>query len=322
MKDEKDSGEKSGIVCRESRVESSEYGYRTPGCLFIHGTTALYGVIGDPIEHTLSPLMHNCALAEMGLNAVYVPFRVKPDDLENAVKAIKALGIRGINVTVPHKTRIIEYLDHVTVEARAVGAVNTVINNGGLLEGDNTDVYGFTNCILKDGGLERFPERICILGAGGAARAVVYACSVREEVREIAILNRTLRKAEELADDFQRMSGKPISAYPSDCETQKRILPGVDMIVNTTTVGMYPNAGISPVIESDDVFHPGQVVCDIIYTPGRTKLLEDASRNGAKAIGGMAMLAYQGARSLSLWTGREVPVQVMINALNAAQKTF
>ena len=320
MKDEIDGKEESSCGRPGSVIKTIDFGLRASDCLFIRGTTAVYGVIGDPIEHTLSPLMHNRALAEMGLDAVYVPFRVKPDDLEDAVRAISALGIRGMNVTVPHKTRIIEYLDRITVEARAVGAVNTVINTGGLLEGDNTDVYGFTNCILKDGGLERFPERICILGAGGAARAVVYACAVREEVCEIAILNRTLSKAEELADDFRRITGKPISAYPADGETRKKILPRMDMIVNTTTVGMYPHSGISPVIESDDVFHPGQVVCDIIYTPARTKLLEDAIQRGAKTIGGMAMLAFQGARSLTLWTGREAPVQVMIEALKAAQK--
>jgi len=260
--------------------------------MFISGTTGVFGVIGDPVEHTLSPLMHNRALAEMGLDAVYVPFRVKPEDLEDAVGAIRALGIRGMNVTVPHKTEIISYLDSITPEARAVGAVNTVINAGGLLEGDNTDVYGFTNCILKDGVLEQFPKRICILGAGGAARAVVYACAVRDEVCEIAILNRTFHKAEKLADDIRGITGKKISTYPADRESQKNILPHADMIVNTTTVGMYPLVGISPVIAGSDVFHSGQIVCDIIYNPARTKLLDDAFQHGAKTIGGMAMLAF------------------------------
>ncbi|MFA6470622.1 MAG: shikimate dehydrogenase [Candidatus Latescibacterota bacterium] len=288
--------------------------------MFISGTTGVYGVIGDPVEHTLSPLMHNRALAEMGLDAVYVPFRVRPEDLEHAVWAIGALGIRGVNVTVPHKTEIIRYLDIITPEARAVGAVNTVINAGGFLNGDNTDIYGFTNCILKSGVTEQFPEKICILGAGGAARAAVYACAVRDEVREIAILNRTVHKAEKLADDIRDITGKKISAYSSDRESQMYILPHADMIVNTTTLGMYPHTGISPVIDGTGVFHSGQIVCDIIYNPARTKLLDDALQHGAKTIGGMAMLVFQGARSLTLWTGREAPVQVMIEALKTAQR--
>ena len=262
--------------------------------------------------------MHNRAIAEMGIDAVYVPFRVKPEDLENAVRAIRALGIRGLNVTVPHKTEIVRYLDSITPDALAVGAVNTVTLKDGRLEGDNTDVYGFTNCILKDGDLERFPARIAVLGAGGAARAVVYACAVRDEVSEITILNRTPEKAEKLADDIRGITGKKISPYPADSESQKNILPLADMIVNTTTVGMYPLVGFSPVDNPGSVFRSGQVACDIIYNPVRTKFLADASEHGAKIIGGTAMLAFQGARSLTVWTGREAPVEVMMETLMKA----
>jgi shikimate dehydrogenase len=286
--------------------------------MVICGTTGVYAVIGDPVEHSLSPLMHNRAMKEMGFDAVYVPFRVKRENLEEAVRAMRALDIRGMNVTVPHKTMIIPFLNSLSSEARAVGAVNTIINTGGILAGDNTDVYGFTHCVLDGGDLKEFPPRICIFGAGGAARAVLYACALRSEVSELTILNRTVHKAEKLAGEIGFITGRHISFFASDRESQKKILPDTDMIVNTTTVGMFPNVGISPVIDPEDVFHSGQVVCDIVYNPARTKFLADASEKGAITIGGMAMLAFQGARSLTLWTGREAPVQVMMETLKSA----
>lgn len=281
----------------------------------ISGKTVVYGVIADPVEHTLSPLMHNSAIAEMGVDAVYVPFHVLPDDLERAVKGMAALGIVGLNVTVPHKTRVIEYLDHVTEEARAVGAVNTIINHKGVLTGDNTDVFGFLMCLASDGGLEQLPERVCVIGAGGAARGVVYACLGENEVEEVVIINRTLSKAEKLADDFSAMSGKSITALPAQVETFHTVLPSAGLVINTTSVGMSPHENISPVPDPG-VFHEGQIVCDIIYNPAETRLLREAASRGAKTVGGLAMLAYQGARSLSIWTGRDAPAGVMLKVLN------
>lgn len=279
----------------------------------IGGTTAVYGVIGDPIGHTLSPFMQNRAIAEMGLDAVYVPFRVGPEHLERAIQAIQALNISGLNVTVPHKSGVIRCLDRTTDAARAVGAVNTILNDDGLLIGDNTDVYGFENCLAGDG-VTVFPERVCVLGAGGAARSVVYACAIRGEVREIVILNRTLSRAEELSTAFGDIAGKTVFAAPSDPQTLRKILPDAGMIVNTTTLGMYPDTDSTPVSDPD-VFHSGQVVCDIIYNPQRTRFLREAALRGAHTVGGLAMLAWQGARSLSLWTGRDAPVNVMLAAL-------
>jgi shikimate dehydrogenase len=227
---------------------------------------------------------------------------------------MRALAIQGLNVTLPHKTAVMRYLDRVTDAAEAVGAVNTIIRDGDLLAGENTDVHGFLRCVIEDGGIAEFPDRVCVLGAGGAARGVVYACAMRPEVREIAVVNRTISRARELAERFSRVTGKRITAHPAESGEMRRILPEAGMIVNTTTVGMHPEAGRSPVPEPE-VFHGGQVVCDIIYTPFRTKLLMDAELRGARTVGGLAMLAYQGARSLSLWTGREVPVKVMLDEL-------
>ena len=283
--------------------------------MIVRGSTAVYGVIGDPIEHTMSPLMQNRAIELMGLDAVYLPFRVAPEELERAVEGMRALSIRGLNVTVPHKTAVMRCLDRVTDAAEAVGAVNTIIRDGDLLTGDNTDVYGFLRCVLEDSVVATFPARVCVLGAGGAARGVVYACAMRPEVREIAVVNRTLSRARELAERFGRITGKRITAHPAEPGEMRRILPEAGMIVNATTVGMHPDAGRSPVPEPE-VLHGGQVVCDIVYNPLRTKFLRDAELRGARTLSGLAMLAYQGARSLSLWTGREAPAKAMLEELN------
>jgi len=280
----------------------------------INGKTSVFGIIGNPVEHSLSPLMQNSAIATMGINAVYIPFNVKPQFLKNAINSIIPLNIKGLNVTVPHKTEVMKYLDRSTDVASAVGAVNTIINDNGALAGDNTDVYGFEMCLEKDGDMEIFPERISILGAGGAARGVAYACSIRDEVREVIIINRTFSKAEKLVEELSHVTGKTFIPMPADKETLKRMLPVSGLVVNTTSVGMHPDIDSSPVPDPD-VFHDGQIVCDIIYNPLETKFLREASSRGARTVGGLAMLAYQGVRSLSLWTGKDAPVNVMLNVL-------
>ncbi len=280
----------------------------------IFGETSVFGIIGDPIAHTLSPLMHNSAISAMGIDAVYIPFNVKSEFLENAVNSIIPMNIKGLNVTVPHKTEVMKYIGRLTDVAKAVGAVNTIINDNGSLVGDNTDVYGFEMCLKKDGDMEKFPESVSILGAGGAARSVAYACLMRDEVGEVIIFNRTFSKAEKLAEELSHVTGKTLVPMPADKETLKIMLRKSGLIVNTTSVGMYPDINNTP-LPVDDVFHIGQVVCDIIYNPLETKFLRDASSSGARTVGGLAMLAYQGARSLSLWTGKEAPADVMIDVL-------
>ncbi len=285
--------------------------------LQIGGSTAVYGVIGDPIEHTLSPLMHNRALAAMGLDAVYLPFHVEPGDLRRAVMGMRAFGIRGLNVTVPHKSAVMEHLDLVTDAAKAVGAVNTIINHNGELAGENTDVYGILMCLETAGGLKKFPESVCILGAGGAARAVVHACAQRSGVREIFIVNRTVDRARTLASDMESMTGAAIVPLPPGTEDTAGRMGAAGLIINTTSVGMHPHTDASPVPDTT-VFHRGQTVCDIIYNPFETRLLREASDAGANTVGGLAMLAYQGARALSLWTRREPPVDIMLETLKDA----
>jgi shikimate dehydrogenase len=282
--------------------------------MIVRGSTAVYGVIGDPIAHSMSPPMQNRAIEAMGLDAVYVPFRVTAEGLGRAVEGMRALGIRGLNVTIPHKTGVMRFLDRMTGVAEAVGAVNTILCDGGLLVGDNTDVEGFLRCVLDDGGIGAFPETVCVLGAGGAARGVVYGCAQRPEVREIAIINRTPAKAGEIAARFASLTGKRITAHPAEPGVMRALLSGAGMIVNTTPVGMHPDTERSPVPDPDAI-HDGQIVCDIITTPALTKFLRDAESRGARTVSGLAMLARQGARSLSLWTGREAPAEVMLDEL-------
>ena len=282
--------------------------------MVINGSIAVYGIIGYPMEHTMSPYMQTRAMAEMGFDGVYVPFRVRPENLENAVKGIVALNIRGINVTAPHKTHVGRYLDSITEAAEAIGAVNTIINDNGLLTGDNTDAYGFVRSILKDTGTDTLPRHVCVLGAGGAARGVVYGCATRDEVDEILVLNRTLSKAEKIADEFTVLTGKRISARPADIQTIREVLPSTGLVVNATTVGQYPHTNASPVPDTS-VFHSGQIVCDIITAPLRTQFLTDAEERGARTINGLPMLVYQGARALSLWTGMDAPEDYMLSIL-------
>ncbi len=280
----------------------------------ITGKTVVYGLIAEHIEHTLSPLMQNHAIAKMGIDAVYVLFRVKPGYLEGAVRGMLSMGIRGLNVTVPYKRAVMQYMDSITDVAEAIGAVNTIINNNDELIGDNTDAYGFTLCITLGCGIDRFPGRVCVIGAGGAARGVVYACAIREEVDEIVVINRTLRKAEEIADELSLYTGTIITSKPAKEEVFREVIPSAGLVINTTSVGMEPNIDATPV-PCPEVFHEGQVVCDIVYNPRVTRFLRDAEVHGAKTIGGLAMLAFQGARSLSLWTGMDAPADVMLDVL-------
>lgn len=282
--------------------------------LKIGGTTRVFGVIGHPVAHSLSPLMQNRAIARMGLDAVYVPFDVMPEKLLEAVRGISAFGIGGVNVTVPHKTRVLEYLDSLTEAAGFIGAVNTIINDGGVLTGDNTDVYGFTKSIEAFTGNGFFPQKVAVIGAGGAARGVVYACAIRNEVPEITVLNRTLEKAEKLAHDISGATGKKILACSLTGNNTVDIIRSAGLVVNTTSVGMHPEEDCSP-LNGSDYFHEGQIVCDIIYNPPKTIFLKSAESKGALILNGLPMLAWQGARSLSLWTGKDAPVDVMLEAL-------
>ena len=293
----------------------------------IDGSTTIVGVIGYPIAHSLSPRMHNAAIRAWGINWRYLPFQVAPENLEKAIEGMRGLGIRGLNVTVPHKQAVMRFLDWVSPEASAIGAVNTILNEGKRLSGYNTDVEGILAALQFGARLEKLPEKVVVLGAGGAARGIVYALTTVTDVKYITILNRTIPKAERLAAKMEKMAkektkieGKGLDGEtvrdelretgPGGCETTH----GAGLVINATPVGMYPDVDCSP-IEDSSAFHPRLVLYDTIYNPKETKLMRLARSQGAKSFNGLDMLVYQGAKSLEIWTGRKSPVEVMREAV-------
>ncbi len=267
----------------------------------INGKTTITGIIGWPLEHSLSPAMHNAAFADLSLNYCYVPFPVRPEALEHAISGLKALSIRGINVTVPHKERVMPFLDEVDAEASAIGAVNTIVQDNGRLIGYNTDGRGFMHS-LAEGNIDPRDMVILIVGAGGAARAVGYALA--EPARAISLYGRTRDKVERFAGDLRRI-GKPVTV----CHDLSQ-LEQYHMIVHATPLGLKKE---DPLPLDTMHLRAGQVVCDLIYR--RTKLLDEASRKGCITLGGAGMLLWQGVLAFELWTGRKPDVAVMRRAL-------
>lgn len=280
----------------------------------IVSTTRLLGVIGDPVAHSLSPDMHNAAIAALEIDYCYVAFHVLPDGIESALDGMRALQIRGLNVTLPHKSAVMPHLDRVSDEALAVGAVNTISLRDGELVGQNTDVYGLVTALEHTAGLAVLPEHCVILGAGGVARAAVYALASRKEVRRVSILNRTVARAEALARDMQRITGKAIDAGDLTKDTQMRRFVDAGLVVNGTSLGMIPEVDRTPLAVTDAI-HPRLVLYDTVFNPLDTLLMRQFRSAGARAFGGLDMLVYQGARSFAVWTGIEPPVDVMKRAI-------
>jgi shikimate dehydrogenase len=258
----------------------------------IDARTSLFGVIGDPVGHSLSPAMHNAALGDMGYPGVYLAFRVA--DPAGALTGMRALGIRGLSVTIPHKIAVMDHLDEIDPLARRIGAVNTIVNRGGRLIGYNTDCYGAMAALKAETGLK--DKQVAVLGAGGAARAVAFGLAA--EGARVTIYNRSVERAEAL--------GRALNAAYCGLD---RFDSRSDIVVNTTSVGMTPRMQDMPI--PAESLKAGMVVMDIIYNPLQTALLRAAAQKGCTTIDGVAMFVYQGARQLELWTGRSAPVPVM-----------
>ena len=279
--------------------------------LSINGQTKLVGLLGYPVEHSLSPAMHNSAFAARSLNWRYVPLPVHPERLGEAVAGLRALGFVGANVTVPHKEAVMSHLDEVALAAQAIGAVNTIVMRKRKLIGYNTDWRGFLTA-LSEGGFDPHGKRAVVLGAGGAARAVVYALAQAEA--QVTVLNRTLSRAQALVKDFSPLFSS-LLLTPQTLEEQTAY---THLLVNTTPVGLWPEVGQS--LWPEDLSFPGHLtVFDLVYNPQETKLLRQARRAGAQVIGGLGMLVHQGAAAFELWTGKKSPVEMMYKAAN---KTF
>lgn len=277
----------------------------------ISGRTGILGVIGHPVTHSASPAMHNAALAAAGLDFVYVAFTVPPEGVSAVGQAMRTLSITGLNVTVPHKQAVMEFLDEISPEARAIGAVNTIHNDNGRLTGHNTDGYGIRASLLDDGGLQQLPPKVVLLGAGGAARAILYALLAAPEVEHITLLNRTVERAETLAQDLGASPRVVVGAMGDTAA-----VADAGLLINSTSIGMEPAADQSPLADGA-CLHAGLVVVDIVYKPLQTKLLRQAAAAGARTVDGLGMLAHQGARAFEIWTGTAAPVAVMRRALEA-----
>jgi shikimate dehydrogenase len=268
-------------------------------------------LLGYPVAHSLSPTIQNAALRALGLGYEYRPMPVPPGDLEKKVEELRDLSVAGFNVTIPHKVAILPLLDELDETASAVGAVNTVVNRGGRLRGYNTDSPASTRALREAYG-ELAGCRVVVLGAGGAARAV--ASGLAPHTEWISVLARDEAKAESLARDVRGRTGAEIRG--GDLGEAEKIISSADILVNATPVGMSPNVGVSPV--EAGALHPGLLVFDLVYNPERTRLLRDAESAGARTIGGLAMLVYQGAEAFRLWTGREAPEALMMGAARDA----
>ncbi|MFF2017380.1 shikimate dehydrogenase [Paenibacillus sp. NPDC058177] len=264
----------------------------------------LLGVMGDPIGHSKSPLMHGAALKAMGIPGAYVPLHVKPEDLGEAVHAIRTLGFRGVNVTIPHKVAVMEYLDRLDESALAIGAVNTIVNDDGVLTGYNTDGIGYVRSLKAEAISDLSGARIMVIGAGGAARGIVAAL-LQEAPASIVIANRTADKAQDLAAEW---SGSG-SLTGISLDDMGKHLKDIDVLINTTSVGMYPHIDGLPV--NPALLHPGMVVSDLIYNPLHTRLLTESLERGCIIHGGLGMFVYQGAYALEYWTRQTAPVDIM-----------
>jgi shikimate dehydrogenase len=261
------------------------------------------GVLGWPLEVTLSPLMHNVAFRRLGLDWIYLRWPVRPDDLGAAVGGLRALGAEGANVTMPHKQSIVEHLDSLDGDAAATGAVNTVQRLRDTLVGHNTDVVGFSEFLVQDAGFEPNGTKALVLGAGGAARAVVKSLAGLK-VAEITVAARSDGVAGEVVALARDDSGRVTEALAWEKVADR--VTAVDLVVNATPVGMRGE----PLLSSAS-FNSNQCVVDLIYSPPTTPLIEHARAAGASGWGGLGMLVRQAAASFAIWTGQQPPLDAM-----------
>jgi len=285
----------------------------------VSGKTKICGIIGDPIEHTMSPPMQNAAYKKLGLDYIYLPFHVRPEQLAQAVDGLRAINVRGFNVTIPHKVSIIPMLDGLDPQAEKIGAVNTVVNDDGELRGYNTDAPGFLKALLEQG-VEPRGKNIVVIGAGGASRAVSYILA--ENDASLTILNRQLELdwAEDIAELIREDFGKKVRVLELTKDFLADALRGAHILVNATSVGMSPAVDASPV--PAELLRPGMYVFDVVYNPVMTRLLKEAGEAGAQTVSGVDMLVWQGVLAFEMWTGHSAPVEIMRKeALKALEKS-
>ena len=275
----------------------------------ISGKTSIFGIFGHPVEHTFSPGMHNAAFAHIGMDCCYVPFAVSPGELGKAIEAVIPLGLRGLNITVPHKESVIPFLDALTDDARLIGAVNTIEVKGKKLIGHNTDGRGFLRSLREETRLRPKGASFLIIGSGGAARAIGFNLALAGAgVLMLHDIDRA--KAEKLGRDIRSSTMATLSVL--DAAGLRSCAPNADCIINATPLGLKRGDAL-PVDRT--LIRKGQLVCDLVYNPPYTRLLKAASSRGASTLRGIGMLLYQGVIAFEIWTGRKAPVGVMKKAL-------
>lgn len=280
--------------------------------VFIKGDTQVFAVFGDPISHSLSPVMHNAAFRALGLNCVYIPCHVRPEQLGNAISGIRAFDIKGVNVTIPHKRAVLGGLDEIFGDSLLSGSVNTIINRDGKLYGTSTDGIGLVRSLKEEGSFEVAGKNVLLLGAGGSAPAIIYRL-IAENVNLIYLLNRTTQNAVNLGQKVMEDTGfrlnigefNRLSALPWD---------SIDLVINTTSVGLKDQNSLVP----QQFLHSKFLVYDLVYRSGGvTTLVEQAVQAGCRVLSGLSLLLYQGAESFRLWFETDPPIKVMRDALNA-----
>ncbi len=274
----------------------------------IDAKTKIFCVIGDPIEHSLSPAMHNAVFEKLGLNCRYTAFRIRPENLGNAIKGMQAMDIGGINVTIPHKVGVMESLDELSDEARIIGAVNTV-RMGEKLKGYNTDGTGALRA-LKNGGADPEGRHVLLLGSGGASRAIAVTLALKGEISGLTILGVVEEELKKLVEDVSANTPvNPVGALLDD-KSLKEGLSNADILVHATPIGMHPDT--DKTIVTADMMSPDLKVMDIVYTPLETKLMREAKKAGVKTIiGGLDMFVNQGAESEKIWLEIDAPLELM-----------
>lgn len=279
------------------------------------GHPRVFGVVGYPIKHSLSPHFQNAALACLGINAVYISFEIAPAGLKGAIPAFKGLGIRGLNITIPHKQAVIPLLDGISPEAKGIGAVNTVVFKAGRTKGYNTDGEGFIRSLKSDLRFDPEGKAVLLYGCGGAAQAVSFVLA-REGAASIRFTDVDTKRAKALAAKTGKIfPGCKTKALPFVKSNIDNEVLASDLLVNTSPVGMHKG---DPCIVSPKALHKGLAVYDIVYNPPATPVLKEAKKRGLKAMNGLGMLLYQGAISFELFTGEKAPIKVMRAALNRA----
>ena len=270
-------------------------------------------MFGHPVAENPTVVMHEAAYAQFGMNWRYLTIEVLPEDLEAAMRGLRAMNMRGINLTIPHKVEVLKYLDRLSEPARLMGAVNTVVNEGGELYGENTDGKGFMRALKEDAGVDPVGVKVVTFGAGGAARAITVELALAG-AEDITIVNRSPERGRRLVDLLNDTT--PTSATYEPWRGPYRLAENAGVVINATSIGLFPDIDAKPDLDYSTLT-ADMTVCDVIHSPN-TPFLMEAQRQGSRTLDGVGMLVYQGAIGFKLWTGRDAPVELMYRALAEA----